>query len=359
MSLALTPDHSYAYNMTVDKITPNDPRIERKQADVRGKTYSYLHGKPEGGAAPKGTVVLIHGFPDISLGWRYQIPMFLSLGYQVVVPDCLGYGQTSSPEALEEFTLKSMADDVKALSEHVAPGERIVLGGHDWGGALVWRVALWHPSLLRGVFSVCTPYNAPTTHWFDLADLIAAGKFHNFKYQLQLRGPDVADRLTAPADIRQFLQGIYGGKGPDGELVFTTQEGVVFENIGKIGPTPLLSEEEIAYYADNFARSGLRGPTNWYRTRKLNYEEELPLAEKAEKEGGAPVKVAPPSLFILANRDAALPASMAAGMEQHFEDLTRGEVTATHWALWEAPEEVNKQIKAWLDSKVNKPTANL
>ncbi|KAF6820988.1 hypothetical protein CSOJ01_00423 [Colletotrichum sojae] len=342
--------------MAVDKIRPNDSRIERKQAEIRGKTYSYLYAKPEG--APKGTVVLVHGFPDISLGWRYQIPLFLSLGYQVVAPDCLGYGQTSSPEKLEEFTLKSMSDDIKDLSEHVAPGEQIILGGHDWGGALVWRVALWHPSLIKGVFSVCTPYNSPTTYWFDLADLIAAGKFHNFKYQLQLRGEEVPERLTKPEDIRQFLQGIYGGHGQNGELVFNTDQGVIWENIGKIGPTPLLDDDEIAYYADNFAKGGLRGPTNWYRTRKLNWEEELPLAEKAQKEG-VPIKVTPPSLFILATKDAALPASMAAGMDEHFVDLTRGEVTATHWALWEAPEDVNRQIKQWLEKVENKPTAQL
>ncbi|TDZ29401.1 Bifunctional epoxide hydrolase 2 [Colletotrichum spinosum] len=342
--------------MAVDKITPDDPRIERRSADVRGKTYSYLFAAPKD-ATHKGTVVLIHGFPDISLGWRYQIPLFLSLGYRVVAPDCLGYGQTTSPARLEDFSLKSMSDDVAALAEHVSPGEQIVLGGHDWGGALVWRVALWHPRLIKGVFSVCTPYNSPATPWFDLADVVAAGKLHNFKYQLQLRGPDVEEKLTSPADIRQFLQGMYGGRGPAGELVFTTGQGVVFENIGKIGPSPLLDEAEIKYYAANFARSGLRGPLNWYRTRKINWEEELPLAEKAEKGDG--VKVTPPSLFVLATKDAALPAFMSAGMDKHFADLTRGEVAASHWALWEAPEDVNRQIKEWLDTKVEKAPAHL
>ncbi|WYZ40707.1 hypothetical protein EsH8_IV_001048 [Colletotrichum jinshuiense] len=342
--------------MVVDKIAPNDPRVERKQAEVRGKTYSYLYSKPEG--SPKGTVVLVHGFPDISFGWRYQVPFFLSQGYQVVAPDCLGYGQTSSPEKLEEFSLKSLSDDIKALCDQIVPGEQIILGGHDWGGALVWRIATWHPDLIKGVFSVCTPYHAPTTAWFDLADIIATGRLTNFKYQLQLRSPEVEERLK-PEDIGQFLQGIYGGRGPNGELVFNTENGVVWENIGKIGPSPLLSEEEIAYYIENFQKSGMRGPLNWYRTRKINYDEELPLAEKAEKDG-KPTKVSPPSLFILANKDAALPAAMAAGMEQYFEDLTRGEVTATHWALWEAPEEVNKQIKDWIENKVDKkPTASL
>lgn len=38
--------------------------------------------------------VQIHGFPDLSMGWRYQIPTLLNLGLRVVAPDCMGYGRT-------------------------------------------------------------------------------------------------------------------------------------------------------------------------------------------------------------------------------------------------------------------------
>jgi soluble epoxide hydrolase / lipid-phosphate phosphatase len=78
----------------------------------------------------------------------------MSRGYLVIVPDMLGYGKTDSPESLEEFSLKSLSDDIAALTAHVCGHHaKIILGGHDWGGALVWRVALWHPDLLQGVFS--------------------------------------------------------------------------------------------------------------------------------------------------------------------------------------------------------------
>lgn len=36
----------------------------------------------------------IHGFPDLAVAWRYQIPMLRAKGLRVVAPDCLGYGQT-------------------------------------------------------------------------------------------------------------------------------------------------------------------------------------------------------------------------------------------------------------------------
>jgi hypothetical protein len=36
----------------------------------------------------------IHGWPDLAIGWRYQIPLLLSLGLRVVAPDMMGYGGT-------------------------------------------------------------------------------------------------------------------------------------------------------------------------------------------------------------------------------------------------------------------------
>jgi soluble epoxide hydrolase/lipid-phosphate phosphatase len=36
----------------------------------------------------------IHGFPDLAMGWRYQIPFLIEEGFRVVAPDTLGYGRT-------------------------------------------------------------------------------------------------------------------------------------------------------------------------------------------------------------------------------------------------------------------------
>ena len=37
-----------------------------------------------------------HGFPDLAVGWRYQIPILLQLEFRVIAVDCLGYGETVS-----------------------------------------------------------------------------------------------------------------------------------------------------------------------------------------------------------------------------------------------------------------------
>jgi hypothetical protein len=43
--------------MARSKLAPDDPRVQRKEATVRGKTYSYLHAKSANTDKPKGHVL--------------------------------------------------------------------------------------------------------------------------------------------------------------------------------------------------------------------------------------------------------------------------------------------------------------
>ncbi|KAK3175486.1 hypothetical protein K4F52_010227 [Lecanicillium sp. MT-2017a] len=331
--------------MDTSKLKPNDPRVKYVTETIRGKKCRLIVGEAQG--TKKETMVLIHGFPDMAFGWRYQIPYFMSLGYQVVVPDLIGYAGTDAPEDLKEYSLKNVADDIKAIStKFVGEDGQIVLGGHDWGGFAVWRAAEWHPKLIKCVFSVCTPYTPAHAQFIPLDVIIAAGKLKNFTYQLQLAGPEVQSKLQGEEKVRQFLNGMYGGSGPNGERAFKATEGVQFHNLDKLRQSPLVSKEELDYYTEQYMlRSApqLRGPLNWYRTRQINFEEEQALVEKQSR-------VTMPALFITATKDSALPPSMSEGMDEHFDSLTRGEVDADHWALWQAADEVNSLVTKWLEN---------
>ena len=57
-------------------------------------------------------------------------------------------------------------------------------------------------------------------------------------------------------------------------------------------------------------------------------------------------------LFVLAKKDQALKPWMASKMGERVKRLTRRDVDAGHWCLWERPEEVNGMIKEWLEEKV-------
>ena len=353
--------------MAPDKLKPDDARVESCTARLNGKTYHYLLGNPD--RRPLATVLLFHGFPDLSFGWRYQVPFLLSRGLRVIVPDLLGYGLTDAPESLSEYSTRSVSADIAALVRHVFrsgpgsssdsstggqadeqptgadPDERIILGGHDWGGFLAWRFVLWHPELVRAVFCVCTPYAPPRESWTPLEAAVA--KMPNLAYQVQFAGPDVEAAVVGPDRLRRFLSGMYLGSGPAGEAVLTLSRGIHFENLDLIRPdsSPLLDAAEMDLYAGRYAHHGdLRGGLNWYRTRRINYEEELELARQPGR-----CRIAAPSLVVLASKDGALPPALADGMERYFDDLTKREVRGGHWVLWEAPEEVNRHLGAFLD----------
>ena len=105
-------------------------------------------------------------------------------------------------------------------------------------------------------------------------------------------------------------------------------------------------EQEFDYYVKEFAKNGVEGPCNWYRTREVNYKDEIDLP--AERRNG----IEQPTLFIQALKETILIPELSRGMEKACPNLTRGEVPSSHWALWHTPEETNAIIKRWFEGVV-------
>ncbi|KAF2751383.1 alpha/beta-hydrolase [Sporormia fimetaria CBS 119925] len=330
--------------MPVRPLEPEDDRIQHKKAVLNGVTYHYLYGVPPSGSY-KGTVFLIHGWPDLSFGWRYQIPMFMELGFRVVAPDMMGYGGTDAPECppnpISMYGLKRASDDIAELAKQLG-AEKIILGGHDWGGFVIWRVAQWYPQLVSHIFSVCTPYTAPHREYISLEQL-ADGPLPQFRYQIHLASGEVEKIVNDEQKIRQFLKGMYGAKGPNGEEAFDPCKGVIPENLPLIGESRILNGKVLDYYVREYSRHGVFGPCYWYRTRKSNWEEDLALLDKKV--------IHTPVLFIQATYDSVLKPEMAKNMDALLPNLTRGEVPSAHWALTQKPEEVNSLIRKWLEKE--------
>lgn len=329
---------------SIDKLRPNDPRVTHKNTTLNGRKYHYILSVPKGGQI-KATVFLIHGWPDLSFAWRYQIPFLTSLGLRVVAPDMMGYGGTDAPqvppESMHLYGLKRAADDIAALAKEVGV-DRIILGGHDWGGLIVYRAAQWYPELVTHVFSVCTPFIPTSSELMTTSDLV--NSLPQFGYQLQLASPDLESALKTPEHYQRFFKGIFGGRTESGQVFLRPETGVDLPLLDEpVGDSPLVSNEEIEFYVQQFTRNGMHGPCNWYRNREANFEDEKKLSLRT---------VDQPTLFILATKDNILTRDLTSGMEAYLSGLTRREVEASHWALWQKPSEVNQHVKEWLESVV-------
>ncbi len=96
----------------------------------------------EGSGPP---VVLLHGCPFSSFVWR-GIVEALSSRFRCVAPDLLGLGDTETPSGAD-WTLPTQERAVLGLLDELGL-ERVVLVGHDQGGAIAQLIAADHPGRL-------------------------------------------------------------------------------------------------------------------------------------------------------------------------------------------------------------------
>jgi pimeloyl-ACP methyl ester carboxylesterase len=45
------------------------------------------------GGAHRPVIIFVHGWPELSMSWRHQLPCFASLGFRAIAPDMRGYGR--------------------------------------------------------------------------------------------------------------------------------------------------------------------------------------------------------------------------------------------------------------------------
>jgi pimeloyl-ACP methyl ester carboxylesterase len=104
-------------------------------------------------------VLLLHGFPECWVSWRNQLPALADAGFHAVAPDLRGYGKSDKPAGLDAYRVEVLARDVARLIEALGENRAHVVG-HDWGGAVAWFSAMWHPERLDRLAILNAPHPA-------------------------------------------------------------------------------------------------------------------------------------------------------------------------------------------------------
>ncbi len=105
---------------------------------------------------PRGRLVLLlHGFPELSLSWRRQLPALAAAGFRAVAPDLRGYGRSGGREG--PFDLRTLAADVAGMVGALGR-ERAAVVGHDWGGAVAWGAAGHQPQVVERLAILNSPH---------------------------------------------------------------------------------------------------------------------------------------------------------------------------------------------------------
>jgi haloacetate dehalogenase len=112
-----------------------------EKADFPGIEINYAVA----GSGPP--VLLLHGHPQTHIVWRKVAPKLVDAGYQVIVPDLRGYGDSGKPPSDKKhltYSKRTMASDQIALMSALGL-ERFFVVGHDRGGRVAHRLALDYP----------------------------------------------------------------------------------------------------------------------------------------------------------------------------------------------------------------------
>jgi pimeloyl-ACP methyl ester carboxylesterase len=114
--------------------------------DVHGAParMAYMDVAPQG-AANGRTVVLLHGRNFFGEYWSATITALTARGYRVVVPDQVGFGKSSKPDA--HLSLHLLARHTHALLEHLGVRRAHVVA-HSLGGMVGIRFALMYPDMV-------------------------------------------------------------------------------------------------------------------------------------------------------------------------------------------------------------------
>jgi epoxide hydrolase 4 len=111
----------------------------------------------EGG--PQGLALLLHGFPELAFSWRQQIPALAAAGYEVWAPNLRGYGESSKPTKVSDYSMDLLLADIAALID-AAGRDKVTLIGHDWGAAQAWMFAIRRVRPLHRLVIMNVPHPA-------------------------------------------------------------------------------------------------------------------------------------------------------------------------------------------------------
>lgn len=301
----------------------------------------------EAGERGSPVVVLSHGFPELGYSWRHQIGALADAGYHVLAPDQRGYGRSSRPDAITDYDIVHLTDDLLGLLDDVGADEAVFVG-HDWGSFVVWHMSQLHPDRTRGVCGMSVPF-APRGS-MPPVQVMRQVFADNFFYIVYFQEPGVADAALGADPARTMRRLLAGTKLELSTADASEAMATAFANDGRgfvermpepDGLPDWLSQDELDHYVGEFRRTGFTGGLNWYRNFDRNWELTPQLA-------GAKVTV--PSLFIGGAQDPVLTMMPVATMDGWLEDH-RGTVLiddAGHWVQQEKPGEVNAALLDFL-----------
>ena len=115
-------------------------------------------------------VLCLHGWPEHSITWRYQMPFLANLGYKVWAPNLRGYGNSDVPKGIKNYQIEVLMNTY--LKKTLNIDKWLVFGG-SWGSTLALAYSQSHPDSVTEIIDpkveiIKTDFNNLQNHMEDV-----------------------------------------------------------------------------------------------------------------------------------------------------------------------------------------------
>lgn len=256
----------------------------------------------------------LHGFPELWISWRYQMPLLARLGWRVQAPDLRGYGRSERPPRRDDYAIEKLMNDVAALID-AAGAREVMLLAHDWGAIVAWFFAMRGLRPLDRLVVMNVPHPGAARPAFRTFAQLRRS-WYAFFFQI----PWLPERLLSARGGRLLGEAFASARHP--EHISEEARRVYRE----AASTPAAVKAMLDYYRALVLGGGGR------RQHRLGYP---------------PIET--PTLMLWGEQDVALTKAVTFGTDAFVKDLTlRYLPDASHWVQQDQPELVNAMLEAWL-----------
>ena len=327
------------------------------------------------------TIVLLHGFPELSYSFRFLMTLLSKQGYYCIAPDQRGYGKTYSikKEKIDNFSVINLSKDIFLLLKRLKI-KKYHLIGHDFGSYVSSYIALFYPQYILSLTIMSMPFGGPIKK-YNINKLANVNKklrsLHPKRkhYQYYFSSKSAANNiLNCRQGLKNFLRSYFYFKSYDyphnkpfklnsftaSSLAKMPEYYIMNYNLGisqtvlKFAPSQSqidnckwLTEEDLLIYYNSFKLRGIQEPLNWYKVM-LSIREQKKLINLK-----LPSVIIIPSLFIAGSADWGVyqkPGELEKMESLFFSNYAGTKIIkkAGHWVQQEQPKETFKEIISFL-----------
>jgi pimeloyl-ACP methyl ester carboxylesterase len=256
--------------------------------------------------------ILLHGFPEGAESWTKQVDALAKAGYLAVAPDLRGYGLSDAPEAVENYAIDHLVEDVAGIIKSFGRTEAHV-AGHDWGALVAWFFAGRHPEMTKTLTALSVAHPAALAE----ASRVDEEQREKSRYVALFLIEGKAEQVLAAEDYKRLRAMFALGPNPD-----AVPRAIVEHFTGSLSRPGRLTAG-LNYYRANLGQGG----GAW-----ASLTQEL--------------KITTPTTLLWGDEDPALGRRAVEATAQHVEGPFRLEVLegAGHWLQFERPDEVSSAL---------------